>query len=112
MVQNLTLNQIVENLWCGTVINFNHDMLEQSLELQIKVLDSGIESNYNMVFLQISNFEILYENPENTWEYVELTEITVKKENNFYNIHCNFWSTGEMKLICKKIMVNEVEVKE
>ncbi len=112
MIQSLTPNQMIEKLWCGTVNNFNHDMLEHSLELKVKVLDSGIENNYKVVFLQISNLEIFYENPENSWDYVELTEIAVKKENNFYNINCDFWSTGEMKLICKKIMVNGVEVKE
>lgn len=111
MFRTLNPDQIVEKLWCGTVSNFNHDMLEHSLELQVKVIESNIESNYTIIFLQISKLELFYENPECAWDYAELTEISVKKQNGFFSIECDFWSTAKMELVCRKIILNGVEVK-
>lgn len=112
MIKTLTPDQVIEKLWCGTVNSFDHDMVDHSLEFRITVLESCRESNYKVVFLHISQLEIFYENPETAWNYVELTEININKDTNFYNIICDFWSTGGMKLKCKKIIVNGIEVKK
>lgn len=106
MNQVLSSKRLIENLWGGTVSIFKHDMLEHNLEFNVNVIDSGIEKEYKLKFLQILKLELIYEHPENFWDYVELTEISVNKENGFYNIECDFWSTGRMKLLCQKVMVN------
>lgn len=105
--QEIPRNNISEKLWCGTLKEISHDLHNHNIQLLIEVNDSNVRKNYSVTLLEVFEFKITYEHPEEAWEYVELTEVEVKQNNHYISFECDLWSSGRMTAKCKDIQIKE-----
>ena len=99
---------ISNKLWCGTINEFTHDMAAHEVIIIVEVNDSSKLMKYKVNFTKVAEINFDCEHPDEKWEYTELTEINIKKENGQLFVECDLWSSAKMNIRCGEILINEV----
>lgn len=105
--------KILDSLWGGTVTHIDFDVVTQTLELGIRVLDGGAIVNHTIECRQINDLHFFNQIPE-PWSYAEVTEVAAAYDQVHltWKIELMLWSEGAgMAVIARKIQVDSVPLK-
>lgn len=107
LLNHLSLDKVVEALWCGTAKEFRHDMLQHSVTFFVEVNENEILKYYSVKFERVYKIELTYDEPNEPWNYVELTEIEITKSDKGFLFESELWSDCFMKIEAGNLEVFE-----
>lgn len=99
------IDKIINDLWAGTLLKFEHDMLDHVVKFFVEVNENEVITRYQVIFENVFLLEISYDDPANSWNYVELTEVEIKKTNKGYSFESEMWSDCFLKIESKNFTV-------
>jgi len=94
----------------GIIDSYFFDIKKKALTMHVVMTYAGVQSSYDLEFLQISHLQFDDEGTSE-WEKLELTELWVDESPDqssakTWAITLNFWDLAQMVFRCGSITVN------
>ena len=109
-MQSVTPEHVRQALEASKLESVSVDVTSRRATLQVSVINDGSEYRHSLSFEGVSKFRL--DRPStDSWEYVELSEITLEPERGQWRFWAELWDSDALEVISDTVAFDGSRVK-